>query len=191
MAINKKSMPDLDEHKEQCLLIQWFKIRYPSLAKRLYAIPNGGLRDVRVARKLKAEGVQPGVADLFLMVANDGYFGLYIEMKKTKGGLQSQAQKEFESLANESGYKYFLAHGFEEARKTLEDYINKNPTKVLNLKSGDGIEDDPSNWITTQEAIERLGLSRPTIYKLIANNQLQAITSGRKYLINIHSLQKV
>jgi hypothetical protein len=54
--------------------------RYPEL-KLLYAVPNGGMRNVIVARKLKAEGVRSGVPDLVLPVPRGTFHGLYIEVK--------------------------------------------------------------------------------------------------------------
>jgi hypothetical protein len=48
--------------------------------KLLYAVPNGGDRNLRVPRKLKAEGVMAGVADLCLPAARRGYHGLYLEI---------------------------------------------------------------------------------------------------------------
>jgi hypothetical protein len=56
-----------------------------TVLKLLYAVPNGGDRNLRVARKLKAEGVLAGVADLCLPAARRGYHGLYIEMKSEEG----------------------------------------------------------------------------------------------------------
>ncbi|MGH9837274.1 MAG: hypothetical protein ACREEM_00645 [Blastocatellia bacterium] len=47
------------------------KAAYPVL-KLLYAVPNGGDRNLYVARKLKAEGVMAGVADLCLPAARRG-----------------------------------------------------------------------------------------------------------------------
>ena len=64
----------MSEHQEQKALIQWARLnqqRFPEL-DLLFAIPNGGLRNIRVARKLKSEGVKPGVSDLFLPVARKG-----------------------------------------------------------------------------------------------------------------------
>ena len=47
----------------------------------LFAVPNGGDRNVIVARKLKAEGVKRGVPDLVLPVARHGMHGLFLELK--------------------------------------------------------------------------------------------------------------
>ena len=74
------------EHDEQGSLFQWAGIavfKYPEL-NCMFAIPNGGLRNPVVARKLKAEGVKSGVSDIFLSVARGGYHGLYIEMKRIR-----------------------------------------------------------------------------------------------------------
>lgn len=75
------------EHTEQAALIEvcaWHANRYPVLAL-LYAIPNGGLRYKATAARLQAEGVKPGVPDLCLPVARQGYHSLYIEMKRPRG----------------------------------------------------------------------------------------------------------
>jgi len=56
------------EHIEQVHLILWtdggeIADHYPN-ARKIFAIPNGGHRNVVVAGKLKAEGVRAGVPDL-------------------------------------------------------------------------------------------------------------------------------
>lgn len=111
------------EHMEQCAFIQWFRLQYPKHANQLFAIPNGGLRNIKVAQKLKAEGVMAGVADLFFMEAQGGYHGLFIEMKKEKGGSQTASQKEFENIAIESGFLYVVSHGNMEAQRVIKKYI--------------------------------------------------------------------
>lgn len=103
--------------------MKWWKYQYPQFELLLFAIPNGGLRNVIVAKKLKAEGVKAGVADLFLAMPSNKYHGLFIEMKKEKGGVQSQAQKDFQLEVEKQGYKYFLAHGWEKAAQAINDYI--------------------------------------------------------------------
>lgn len=111
------------EHKEQCNLIHWFRLQYPRFSRNLFAIPNGGHRNIVVAKKLKDEGVTRGVADLFLMLARGGWHGLFIEMKPIKGGQQSISQKEFERACNEAGYKYFLAKGSRAAQDCIREYL--------------------------------------------------------------------
>lgn len=122
---------NFSEHQEQCALIDLFRTLYPDLRHRLFAIPNGGLRNIKVAQKLKKEGVARGVADLFLMVAKGGYHGLFIEMKQRKSGQQSKNQKEFEAEAIKAGYCYFLAHGFDEAIGFIKRYLGGD---ILNVQ---------------------------------------------------------
>src|SRR5699024_10256580 len=78
----------MTEHDEQVQLIRWAGLArgaYPAL-RWLHAVPNGGARNIVVARKLKAEGVQRGVPDLCLPVPRGPYHGLYIELKRAGGG---------------------------------------------------------------------------------------------------------
>lgn len=51
------------------------------VARRIYAIPNGGKRNRVEAAIMKAEGVKPGMPDTHLPVARGGAIGLYIELK--------------------------------------------------------------------------------------------------------------
>jgi hypothetical protein len=74
----------MGESGQRCL----FRTRPP------YAVPNGGYRNIYVARKLKAEGVKAGVADLCLPAARRGYHGLYLEMKSEEG-VATKEQKAF------------------------------------------------------------------------------------------------
>ena len=67
------------EHEEQREYVRWFRQAYPEV--RIMAIPNGGARSPATASRLKAEGVSPGVPDLFVPA-----WGLWVEMKRAKGG---------------------------------------------------------------------------------------------------------
>lgn len=44
----------MSEHDEQVALIKWFDLQFNDLKGRLVATPNGGMRDLKVAKKLKA-----------------------------------------------------------------------------------------------------------------------------------------
>ena len=83
------------EAQEQATLFEWahrMEGRFPELAL-LHAIPNGGSRNPLEAVHLKQQGVKPGIPDIFLPVASGPYHGLYIEMKRRKGGRVSVEQK--------------------------------------------------------------------------------------------------
>ena len=85
------------EHTEQVNLMKWWALAcraYQLDERMLFAIPNGGQRNIIVAAKMKQEGVRSGIPDLFLAVPKKDYHGLFIEMKKVKGGRVSENQKE-------------------------------------------------------------------------------------------------
>lgn len=120
-------MPEyqLSEDQEQELVIQWRDImanQYPEL-RRLFHIANGGSRHPAEAQKLRRMGVVPGVSDLFLPVSRKGYHGLWIEMKKQRGGRLSEYQKDWLEGMNKEGYMAVRANGADEAIKILEDYL--------------------------------------------------------------------
>jgi len=106
------------EHDLQVVLCQYLELKKVPY----FAVPNGGHRDVRVAMKLKKEGVKAGVADLFLMIPNSKYAGLFIEVK-VRPNNQQQNQKIFESLAIKSGYCYKLIYSLDELIEYLDIYL--------------------------------------------------------------------
>lgn len=112
------------EHSEQVALMEWTALvrgRYPEL-DFLYAVPNGGFRQPATARKLKEEGVKPGVPDLCLPVARSGFHGFYLEMKAADGRL-SDIQVRWLTALRSHGYAACVAYSFDQARQLLVDYL--------------------------------------------------------------------
>lgn len=118
------------ESVEQQTLIKWARLarrKYPEL-DMLYHITNEGKRSVVTGARLKSEGLKPGVPDLCLAVARGGAHGLYIEMKRTKGGRVSPQQAAWlEKLAHE-GYATAICKGWEQARDVIERYLANEHT---------------------------------------------------------------
>lgn len=104
------------------MLITWFRIQYWQFKLHLWAIPNGGSRNIVTAVNLKAEGVLAGVSDLFLMIPKGVYHGMFIEMK-AKAGKVSDSQKEFMAAASSMNYKTVVCYGFDEAKEAITKYL--------------------------------------------------------------------
>lgn len=102
------------EHYEQREFVRWFRQTYKDV--RIFAIPNGGARSVSASGRLKAEGVSPGVPDLFVPE-----WRLWIEMKRQAGGVLSKQQKDWISYLALCGYKVVVANGCEAARQHVLD----------------------------------------------------------------------
>lgn len=101
--------------------------QYPEL-RLLHAIPNGEKRSRSVANRLKLEGVSPGVPDLFLpaaRIAPDARLrhGLYIEMKRQRGGSVSAEQKAWHVELRAQGYEVVVAKGWEAAVAAIRRYL--------------------------------------------------------------------
>lgn len=112
------------KHQESTLqtsCVKWFRYQYPHLV--IYAVPNGGSRNVREAQRLKAEGVLAGVADLTILLPQGR--SVYIEMK-VKGNRQTDNQKAFQQKAETLGHTYAVCYSFEEFKDIIEKEIKKN-----------------------------------------------------------------
>ena len=115
------------EAEEQIALFQWAefaKAQYPELAL-LFHVPNGGSRHQIEAARLKAQGVKPGVPDIFLPVPRGGYHGLFIELKRQKGGRLSNNQKIWLTALGGMGYAVYVCFGCEEAIKEIIKYLGR------------------------------------------------------------------
>lgn len=104
----------------QCSCVRWFRYNYPEYV--IFAIPNGGNRSAVTGAIMKKEGVLAGVADLFVMIPNRHYHGLFIEMK-TQRGQQSDSQKIFEFWCEGAGYAYAVCRSIDGFIATIESYL--------------------------------------------------------------------
>lgn len=128
------------ESAEQRALIHWWHMAHRGLGvpdpRLLFHIPNGaylggGKLGAMRGGRLRAEGMVKGVPDLFLavpreVVADDRRFrasGLFIEMKRTKGGRESGDQAEVRRLLKDQGYIVTVCRGWVEASEFIGHYL--------------------------------------------------------------------
>ena len=113
-------------HEARCLL-QWAAARIPRDLPPLVHIPNGGARNAITGAKLKAEGTRPGFPDYALLVPRGTFCGLFLELKKRKGGKVSAAQADWLDALRRQGYAAFAAHGWEQAASIISSYLQLPP----------------------------------------------------------------
>ena len=107
------------EHFEQRELVRWFRQTWPGV--RIFAIPNGGQRSIAAAGRLKAEGVSSGVPDLFIPA-----WGLWIEMKRIKGGSVSAEQKDWMAYLESVKYWCIVGKGADDAKTKISAFFNEH-----------------------------------------------------------------
>jgi len=105
------------EHKEQAGFVQWFRAKWPRVL--IFAIPNGGKRNISTARNLKLEGVVAGVPDLFIPA-----WGIWIEMKRQKGGRLSPDQEDMINYLESIGHRVIVGYGATDASDKLLAMLN-------------------------------------------------------------------
>lgn len=118
--------PPGSESNEQMSLFRWAAYNtgaYPDL-QWMYHIPNGGKRNITTAKRLKAEGVKPGVPDICLPVPKGSYHGLYIEMKAGKNKA-TKLQEEWLIALSNNGYSTAICYGWEEAVGVIKRYMDQ------------------------------------------------------------------
>jgi hypothetical protein len=125
---------------EECKrLMEWAHMRVWSgwrLAELLVHIPNGAFHGADrksgavVARKLREQGLQAGVFDYLLPVPIVMDLtvcpGLWLEMKRTKGGVVSSEQTAFQRRMQQLGWRCAIAKGWIEASRIIDDYLLGN-----------------------------------------------------------------
>jgi hypothetical protein len=122
---------------EECQwLIQWAEVtRFNGwkLSEVLVCVPNGAYHgaDRRagavVARKLREKGLKPGVFDYVLPVPlwHKHCPGLWLEMKRTRGGVVSDDQEKFRSRMLQLGWRCEIAKGWVAAQAVILDHLQE------------------------------------------------------------------
>ncbi len=107
------------EHEEQREFVSWFRQTYRSV--RIFAIPNGGMRNKATACRLKAEGVSSGVPDLLIPE-----WSTFVEMKRASGGVISASQSDWHEHLDDIGYRVVVCNGAEHAKEIVMRDWNAN-----------------------------------------------------------------
>jgi len=110
---------------EHDIQVAFFKrVNTHPATKRLliYAVPNGGHRDIRTASRLKAEGVRKGVPDVQVDEACGPYHGLRIEFKAGKNTLSPEQTAWLHAL-NTRGYATAVCYSTDDAWAVLMRYL--------------------------------------------------------------------
>lgn len=112
---------------EQKQVFRWIRsnqIRYPKL-QLAYGTLNGVRLAPKLRKEMKEQGNRSGVPDIVLPARNknEKYSGLYIELKRAKGGVVSKDQKRYIELLKEQMYWVAVCKGHLEAIEKIKSYL--------------------------------------------------------------------
>ena len=113
------------ESQHQKALFQWIRLKQNEDKRysKIFAVPNGGKRDIKTATNLKLEGVKAGVWDIFIPIPHKGFSGMFIEMKANNNKL-TKHQKAFRDGLEEL-YNFEVCYNWLEAKEVIESYLRK------------------------------------------------------------------
>lgn len=117
-------MPDPTEHQSQSAFVHWLRLKHI----KCFAVPNGAYLGANAAtraivmRKLKEEGFDPGVPDLWIPYRTTIHSGLVIEMKR-KGGRVSPEQNDWITFLSLQNWKVAVCYSADEAIEMTLHYF--------------------------------------------------------------------
>lgn len=117
--MSKTIMPVPTEAEEQKVVIQYLDLhgyKYTSIPNSTYTT------SIKQKINNKNMGLRAGFPDLVTIV--DGQF-IAIEMKRQKGGVVSQAQKDWIEALNNAGVPAIVARGAQEAIEFIDSWRTK------------------------------------------------------------------
>lgn len=129
----------VSEHEEQANFFtsvrSMYAIRADFIQRLLFSVPNGmwigGKNPYALMAKFKAEGLQPGVADILYLQPRGEYSYLAIEMKaadkRNNKDAVSPDQGEFLTEVNANGGMGEVCYGCDEALSIFSTYMSMKP----------------------------------------------------------------
>lgn len=112
------------EEDDQVALIEWYDDWAPDHLKFRLAASSGGARmAMKTAIRQKRAGNRKGYPDLNLMTPSRGFAGLFIELKRRKGGRLEPEQAEWLDWLNAQGFMAVVCVGLDAAKDTIKSYL--------------------------------------------------------------------
>jgi hypothetical protein len=106
------------EDKIQQEIVMWYRntycLKHHNPRNIIFSVPNDSKNAVEQMRKI-ATGLYAGVSDLIMIHFGQVYF---IELK-TDTGKQSEKQKDFQTIVENQGFKYFLVRDLKIFQKII------------------------------------------------------------------------
>lgn len=117
----------LSEHQESVLVAQYLRLLQNQGKVIIFTkiCQETWTRSWSQKTKNKQEGLNKGFPD-YAIIVKDNYdqnILVFIELKKTKGGVVSREQKEWADALNEAGEYHFFCKGFDEVKKIIDKLI--------------------------------------------------------------------
>ena len=113
------------EYEEQVELFEWIeknKDAYKEL-EFIFATLNGVRLPMGLAMKSKRMGMKAGVPDIIFPIPRGHYHGLFIEMKRTKGGVVSPDQIKWQTFLVNNNYYHQVCRGARQAVEIIMTYL--------------------------------------------------------------------
>lgn len=110
------------EKQEQIAFMDWVRLQ-PGIHPYCIHIANQRRANLAYGALLKRMGVRAGVSDIFIAIPRNGASGLWIEFKRSKGGVISPEQRTWLCRMLDVGYAAKIAHGCDEAIEIVKGYF--------------------------------------------------------------------
>ena len=125
------------EHQDQCKIFEWSRLMVATNQEPRLRLLRAGMEGVRLSIgtrvKAKRAGMDSSWPDLFLAIkgwiypridiALPAYNGLFIELKRLKGGTVSPEQKDMHQALRAQGYRVEVCRGADAAIECIKDYL--------------------------------------------------------------------
>jgi VRR-NUC domain len=107
------------ERQEQVAYVRWAQAK----GIRLAASMNAGKRSRWEGEALRATGMAKGSPDLQIFVKRKGSGSLFLEMKRLRGSVITDEQREWVDWLNANGWTAHFAYGCEDAIRLTQIYL--------------------------------------------------------------------
>lgn len=115
----------MSEHGEQAAFFDYVRWKSNSNSKyqNIFAIPNAGRRSYGALKYYLAEGLTPGIPDVFVAQPILNHSGMFIEFKSSTGKLSTNQSLHIAKLSS-AGYLCVVARNATQAIDVLEKYLD-------------------------------------------------------------------
>lgn len=125
---NASKIKSRKEKLEQIDLNSACKLKYPIEYTMMWHTVNEGKRESFYGAMLAKRGKKPGVPDWIVLITNNSYSSLLIELKRSRKSDSTIPKDEREFILNTENFDTccIVAYGYKAALQAIDDYFTNN-----------------------------------------------------------------